>query len=265
MGRVLGESDATGAKAQAVRDMASLLGDKVGELKGTLTRIMRTSSDDADRRAAKRHACHLKARIAGSSGTVDTTVANISTTGILLGERVEMRRGAEVRVDLPGPGWSLKAVVVGHSGHGTHLRLNEDCRLSEEEVEREALRSAPAIIDMAREGHRAFVERVTRAVSGGEPLRASELPDHMGCRFGRWYEAMDDDRITGLISYRKIADPHARVHEAAKRALQCHLDRDAQGSHAAMVTMKAAASEMGTCLDALDRDLRRSAGSAKTA
>jgi methyl-accepting chemotaxis protein len=265
MTRVLEEAGATGTKAQAVKDMAGLLGEKVGELKGTLTRIMRTSSDDADRRESRRHACQLPARVTTAAGAVDAVVANVSSTGLLLAEAIEVRPGAQVQVSVPSAGWSLKAEVVGLSPNGTHLRLTEDCRLTPEQAERESLRSAPAIVETAKDGHRAFVERVLRAVDDGADLRPSELPDHMGCRFGRWYEAMTDERLVGLGSFRRIVGPHARVHEAAKRALQCRLDNDRGGTQAAVAEMKTAAAEMQTSLDALAGDMRREAGADRAA
>ena len=77
----------------------------------------------------------------------------------------------------------------------------------------------------------------------------------MGCRFGRWYHAVTDEQITGLASFGRLADPHAKVHAAAKRALECRRLGNRAGADAATADLKAASAEVQACLDALAADL----------
>ena len=257
MTRVLEEVDSTGGKAQAVKDMAALLGSKVGELKGTLTRIMRTSSEDADRRNDRRFVCHLPARLSTPMGTVEAVVTNLSAGGLMLGTQIDAALGTPLRVDIPSTGWSLESAVVGISRNGTHLRFADGTSLDPAEAERQSLRSTSAVIAAAKQAHVAFVDRVLGALDGGTELRPSELPDHRGCDFGRWYQAVTDDRIARLPSFIGLDAPHAGVHDAAKRALQGHLNRDRRETERAAADLKGAAAEVQSGLDTLATDILR--------
>ena len=257
MDHVLEESDRTGLQAQAVKDLAELLDGKVGALNGTLTRIMRTATDDANRRTHARFACHLPARLTTPNGVAETVLANISVGGALVGEDIGATRGMTVTLSVPAAGWSLESTVVGVSPQGTHLQFADAAKLDSDQIAHQARRSAPQVLDMAKKAHTAFTERVLQGVDGTIELRPSELPDHVGCRFGRWYHAVTDDQITGLASFARIADPHAKVHRAAKRALECHRMHDQSGTDAAIAELEDASAEVQGCLDALAADLLR--------
>ena len=76
-----------------------------------------------------------------------------------------------------------------------------------------------AIIDLARNDHVMFVRRIWSILNGQEKLRAEELADHHGCRFGKWYDT-DGKRLCGnMESFRAVDAPHQKIHAVAKEAV----------------------------------------------
>jgi methyl-accepting chemotaxis protein len=48
------------------------------------------------------------------------------------------------------------------------------------------------------------------------------MPDHHGCRLGKWYDAISNPEFRALPAYAGLVDPHRRVHAAGKAALAAH-------------------------------------------
>ena len=104
--------------------------------------------------------------------------------------------------------------------------LNEVLRLSNiaEEL-REAASGvktkggAIVMIEIAKNDHKNFVEKIASCVSGKRSMNASQLPDHHSCRFGKWYYREGHDLCGGMNSYRQVESPHEKIHRLAKEAL----------------------------------------------
>ncbi len=55
-----------------------------------------------------------------------------------------------------------------------------------------------------------------------EGHQTAEFVDEHHCRLGRWYEAGEGRRLfAGVPSYSELAEPHKRVHEMVKMAVEC--------------------------------------------
>jgi methyl-accepting chemotaxis protein len=84
------------------------------------------------------------------------------------------------------------------------------------------------ILDLARNDHRLFVNKVGSSVKGEMKVSAGELPDHRTCRFGKWYYA-DGQRLCGaLSSFKAIESPHERIHKLAVEAVSAVNSGDRQ-------------------------------------
>ncbi len=75
-----------------------------------------------------------------------------------------------------------------------------------------------ATIEIARNDHTVFKKRIIDAVLGNNDLTADGIPDHHGCRLGKWYDQADD-LIRSQPAYHRLAEPHKQVHACGKQVL----------------------------------------------
>lgn len=87
---------------------------------------------------------------------------------------------------------------------------------------------AAIMVETARRDHIAFVERVEKALKGEIALKAGDLPDHHGCRFGKWYDGQSQSHCAQKPAWKAIVNPHAELHQLAKEALNAKGTRDAE-------------------------------------
>ncbi|MEI8394490.1 MAG: methyl-accepting chemotaxis protein [Rhodospirillaceae bacterium] len=119
------------------------------------------------------------------------------------------------------------------------------------------------LVQLARSDHASFKKRVIDTLVGLGQSRDSDLPDHHGCRFGKWYDKLSDPRITGSVAYRRIEDPHLKVHAFGKEALSHFHHGDFVCALEAAAKMEAASQDVFAALDEIarlmeDRDSVRS-------
>ena len=106
------------------------------------------------------------------------------------------------------------------------------------------------LIENTKIDHVTFRENVLKAVQGHTDLTADKLADHHHCRLGKWYDTVTDSAVCSSPVFSRIAEPHARFHEAGKRALKAH----EQGDEAAMAQALADLERLsGTVLGLLDQ------------
>ncbi len=75
-----------------------------------------------------------------------------------------------------------------------------------------------AVIQIAKNDHVLFKKRIVDALLGYGDLTADGVPDHHGCRLGKWYDQAEDI-VRAQPAYRHLAEPHKQVHSAGKRVL----------------------------------------------
>jgi methyl-accepting chemotaxis protein len=79
--------------------------------------------------------------------------------------------------------------------------------------------NAAMIVQVTKADHASFKKRVIDTVIGRGRTRGNELPDHHGCRLGKWYDAITDQQIRALPAFKALEDPHKRVHAHGIKAL----------------------------------------------
>lgn len=82
------------------------------------------------------------------------------------------------------------------------------------------------MIDLAKSDHLLFVDRIRSAIDGEITIDPSEISDHTRCRFGRWYLNAGKERCGDIDSFRKIDEPHRRIHEMAKDVITAYNGKD---------------------------------------
>ena len=109
---------------------------------------------------------------------------------------------------------------------------------------------ANKVVDIAKADHVAFKKRIMEAAIGRCSLTDSDVPDHRGCRLGKWYYAVDDAGIRNDAAFRELEDPHVRVHKHGKDALRAVNNGDMDSALAEIGKLALASTEV---LDLLDR------------
>jgi methyl-accepting chemotaxis protein len=110
-----------------------------------------------------------------------------------------------------------------------------------------------ALVQLARSDHASFKKRVIDTLVGVGNTQASELPDHHACRFGKWYDAISNPEIRSSDAFRRIEDPHKRVHALGKEAITLYRAGNLSAAVEAAEKMDAASAGVFTALDDMAR------------
>lgn len=108
------------------------------------------------------------------------------------------------------------------------------------------------LVQVAKADHASFKKRVIDTVLGKDNWAAHEVPDHHGCRLGKWYDQVSEE-TKRLPAYGRLLDPHTRVHAAGKKALEHFAADDYPAALAEMEKLDAASGEVIALLDELHK------------
>ncbi|MBR9826746.1 MAG: hypothetical protein GYB36_13250 [Alphaproteobacteria bacterium] len=107
-----------------------------------------------------------------------------------------------------------------------------------------------SLCQMAKIDHVMFKKRVVDTILGDGQWDSKEVPDHHGCRLGKWFDGMAD-RLGDLPAYRALSEPHSRVHTAARQALEAHESGDSARATRELDELETASGEVIVLLDQL--------------
>jgi methyl-accepting chemotaxis protein len=110
-----------------------------------------------------------------------------------------------------------------------------------------------ALVQLARSDHASFKKRVIDTLVEVGKAQASDLPDHHACRFGKWYDAISNPAVKSSEAFRRIGDPHQKVHACGKEALALFQAGNLSAAVAAAEKMEAASLEVYAALDDMAR------------
>jgi methyl-accepting chemotaxis protein len=109
------------------------------------------------------------------------------------------------------------------------------------------------LVQLARSDHATFKKRVIDTLVGRAQAKSCDLPDHHGCRFGKWYDGLQDQDLKDSAAYRRIEEPHLRVHACGKEALAKFQEGDFDAAVAAAGEMEKASVDVFSALDEMSR------------
>ena len=112
-------------------------------------------------------------------------------------------------------------------------------------------RSVPDfVLHCAKSDHLIWKKRLAGMLVGVARLKESELSDHKACRLGKWYEGAraDYSRYPAFVA---LEAPHARVHDAGKRAARAFNEGDLAAAEAAFAELEEASAAVIALLDDL--------------
>jgi len=113
----------TDSLAESSKSAAATLSDGIESLAEALTQIVRTSTEEANRRAHTRHRCSVSTGVAGSFGAADAELLDVSRGGALIQTAVPLGTGDRLVLNLPERDTPQHAQVVGVSRHGVHVQF----------------------------------------------------------------------------------------------------------------------------------------------
>ncbi|MEM5584452.1 methyl-accepting chemotaxis protein [Roseibium sp. AS2] len=117
-----------------------------------------------------------------------------------------------------------------------------------------------SVLEMARIDHMLFKKRVVDTVTGHDEWSSSEMPDHLGCRLGKWYDGIKNAKIRSHHTFRNLEKPHRAVHDAGHRALSAAEQGHSTDAFEALVDLDKASKQVLKCLEelgaAMEHDLK---------
>jgi len=111
------------------------------------------------------------------------------------------------------------------------------------------------VLHCAKSDHLIWKKRLAGMLVGVAQLQESELSDHKACRLGKWYETARAE-YAHYPSFNALEAPHARVHEAGKRAARAFAQGDMDAAEAAFAELEQASAEVVRLLDGLIAETR---------
>ncbi|KAF0124480.1 MAG: methyl-accepting chemotaxis protein [Xanthobacteraceae bacterium] len=113
--------------------------------------------------------------------------------------------------------------------------------------------SPRALCEMAKIDHVLFKKRVVDTLMGRTQWASRDVPDHHGCRLGKWYDGMNLPGIRDLPPFKALVTPHERVHAAARRVLSLHEAGQEHEALAALADLNSASHDVLSLLSDLSR------------
>ncbi len=122
---VSNEAAQTGRRASEIRDGSEEIARKVGSLRATLVRVIRTSTADVDRRGARRLSLGRPGTIKWQGKSVRVTVRDLSSGGAMIEESIaELPVDAPVTLVIEGIAAELAGTVARKNATTTLLLFN---------------------------------------------------------------------------------------------------------------------------------------------
>jgi methyl-accepting chemotaxis protein len=112
----------TDSLAESSKSAAAELSEGIAALAEALTQIVRTSTEEANRRAHTRHPCSISTGLAGSFGSAEAELLDVSRGGALIQTEVPLAPGDHLVLQLPERD-AQHGHVVGVSRHGIHIQF----------------------------------------------------------------------------------------------------------------------------------------------
>jgi len=120
-----------------------------------------------------------------------------------------------------------------------------------------------SLCQMAKIDHVMFKKRVVDTLLGDGDWASDAVPDHHGCRLGKWYDQMGE-RLGHLPAYGSLKEPHKRVHASARAALEACENGDKTTAAQHLDALEAASIEVIEKLDVLMSALEADAKARET-
>jgi methyl-accepting chemotaxis protein len=124
--QVSAEASVTGERADTMRATAGEVKVSIDDLRSVLVRVVRTATDDVDRRKNQRFAADIACSVSVRGKTFDTRIVDLSAEGIGLADSGSLRDGDSVTISVARLSKPLRGRVTEATGTKTGLIVAED-------------------------------------------------------------------------------------------------------------------------------------------
>ncbi len=108
-----------------------------------------------------------------------------------------------------------------------------------------------SLVQMAKIDHVMFKKRILDILSGRAEGSAADLPDHHGCRLGKWHDGIQIPEIRNHPAFNSLVAPHQDVHAIGKRILEAQAAGEHRRAFAMLGDLDKASRDVLAGLDAL--------------
>lgn len=112
-----------------------------------------------------------------------------------------------------------------------------------------------AILEIAKNDHILFKKNIADILIGRKKMDADALPNHHTCRFGKWYDQVQDKTVSEKNSFRAILEPHKKVHEFGRQVILLKNKGEHDAAMKMMDELAHASDEVVAALDVLIEDI----------
>lgn len=105
----------------------------------------------------------------------------------------------------------------------------------------------------AKSAHMIFTGKINSHLDGSQRLDPNNLPTHLTCAFGKWYQSKGQEECGNVAVFREISAPHARVHELGKQAVSAYNAGDKMAAVQYAREMMAQSCQLMGMLDQLEK------------
>ena len=239
-GEVKTLSNQTARATEDIRQRIGALQSGMAEIVAAMTSSGRTV--EAGTQAVRRAGDTIK----GISASVEEVTRNMTTIASIIQEQMAATTEVDGSINATA-GMSENALTTINGLASAVDRVSDVVQPRLQELSKYP--SDRALIQLARSDHASFKKRVIDTLVGRGNTKDGELADHHGCRFGKWYEGLKDDALRSSPAYRRIDDPHMRVHAHGKDALSQFHAGNFQAAVVAVGKMEEASHEVFAALD----------------
>ena len=235
--------------ARSTEDINQRIAALRAGMAGILTTMQRSTTAVGEGRTAITRAAETMETISGQVGNVAHKMAEISA--ILSQQKAASSEIAESVTRVAGMAETNETVLHSMSDK---IQANNDRfgALAKNWFHADSDRS---LCEMAKIDHVFFKKRVVDTLIGRDGWKAEEVPDHHGCRLGKWYDALQRPEYKALPAYARLVDPHQRVHAAGRAALAAHVAGRTDEAYAAMDRLNEASIEVLELLEDLSKGI----------
>jgi len=117
------DAEAVSDRASGVRQAIGAVTSNISDLKELLVRVVRTSTEEADRRQEERYPAQIAAKVHGSRGQIAGAITDISTGGAFISGRFDLAPGATATVEIQGLPDRLAFEVRDRSDSGLRVKF----------------------------------------------------------------------------------------------------------------------------------------------
>jgi methyl-accepting chemotaxis protein len=145
--RVSNEAGQTGSRADDVRKLSTDVASGVNDLRETLVRVVRTSTNEVDRRQSPRYRIEKPVRLTFAGQDLEVALMNCSGGGALIAEVIEgLGSGQRLELAIPGIDMKLPGTVRQVGSDRTHVKFDlaeEICRKLDAQLRRIGVPEVP--------------------------------------------------------------------------------------------------------------------------